>query len=362
MEKSLKTEKELKNELYKGVIGVFGNDIVMEKRELVISKINNLPGLEYVEFFDEYIKENFNNLLYSSDLFKKFIIPPFSIFDTKQGVWRERKQILDDYIGSSVAGRKADLAYPSLRIRKNDTGTSQFDSVLTEIVCKWFVPTGGGHIYDCFAGGQTRGVLSSLTGNEYLGIDLSGEQIEANIKRNEELGLEKICWINDDSLNADKYIEDNHTDLLFSCPPYGDLEKYTNDPRDLSNMSYEDFLKTYREIIKKSLGKLKDNRFAVFVVSDFRDGKGAYRGFVADTIKAFTDIYGVKLYNEIILLNSIGTAPMRANSAFMNRKVIRIHQNVLVFFKGDMKTIKYSYAPEIDSSYPIPTMQQTSML
>lgn len=43
---------------------------------------------------------------------------------------------------------------------------------------------------------------------------------------------------------------------------------------------------------------------------------------------------GLHLYNEIIFINSIGGAPMRANNTMKNRKVVRTHQNVLVFAKG----------------------------
>lgn len=44
---------------------------------------------------------------------------------------------------------------------------------------------------------------------------------------------------------------------------------------------------------------------------------------------------GLHLYNDIIFINSIGAAPMRANNTMKNRKVVRTHQNVMVFFKGD---------------------------
>ena len=48
-------------------------------------------------------------------------------------------------------------------------------------------------------------------------------------------------------------------DLIFSCPPYVDLEVYSKDPNDLSNMSFEGFKNTYAEIIKKSCNLLNEN-------------------------------------------------------------------------------------------------------
>ena len=119
---------------------------------------------------------------------------------------------------------------------------------------------------------------------------------------------------------------------------------------DISNMEYSEFIKVYREIIRKSCEMLNDDRFAVFVVGDVRDKKGFYRNFVSDTIMAFWNC-GVILYNEMILVNSVGTSAIRAGRQFsIGRKVGKQHQNVLVFYKGNPKNIKQNY-PELDLSY-----------
>lgn len=96
----------------------------------------------------------------------------------------------------------------------------------------------------------------------------------------------------------------------------------------------------------KSVAKLKDNRFACFVVGDIRDKLGFYRNFVSDTIECFEDA-GAKLYNEIILINVAGSLPIRVGQQFKSgRKVGKMHQNVLVFYKGNPKKIKEEF-PEI---------------
>ena len=114
-------------------------------------------------------------------------------------------------------------------------------------------------------------------------------------------------------------------------------------------MSYQEFIKVYREIIQKSCSLLKPDRFACFVVSEVRDKKGVYYNLVSDTIKAFTDA-GLNYYNELILVNPIGTKALTIGSTFGYRKIGRRHQNVLVFYKGNPKNIKANY-PEIDLSY-----------
>ncbi len=197
-------------------------------------------------------------------------------------------------------------------------------------------------MFDPFAGGSVRGVVAETLGRHYIGIDLSEKQVDANQINADNFG---VCpaWYCDDSRNADKYIPDNTADLVFSCPPYHNLEKYSNHPLDLSNMNYSDFIAAYREIISISCRKLKKNRFAVFVVGDIRDSNGAYRDFVSQTKRIFQDC-GLCLYNEIILLNQYGTAPIRAGIPFSkNRKVSKVHQNVLVFYNGKTSAIRETF-------------------
>ena len=53
----------------------------------------------------------------------------------------------------------------------------------------------------------------------------------------------------------------------------------------------------------------------------------------------------------MILCNATTSACIRAPRLFNStRKIVRTHQNVLVFFKGDMRTIKDNYG-ELDLSY-----------
>lgn len=157
------------------------------------------------------------------------------------------------------------------------------------------------------------------------------------------MGLDGINWICGDSLNADKYVADESMDLVFTCPPYFDLEVYSDNENDISNMSYDGFAETYRQIIKKSVNKLKPNRFAVVVISDVRDKKGFYQDLQGLTKEAMASA-GAFFYNDIVLLNAMGSSGMRARRNMRNRKVVRSHQNVLVFFKGDPKKIKDDFS------------------
>jgi hypothetical protein len=102
-------------------------------------------------------------------------------------------------------------------------------------------------------------------------------------------------------------------------------------------MDYRAFLASYRKIIALSCAKLRDDRFACFVVGDVRDKAGNYRNFVSDTIGAFEKA-GLSLYNEAILVTAAGSLPLRAGKQFAaSRKLGKTHQNVLVFLKGNAK-------------------------
>lgn len=223
----------------------------------------------------------------------------------------------------------------------NLTGTSVFDPVLCEVIYSWFC-FDGGIVFDPFAGGSVRGIVAEMLGRKYIGIDLSEKQVDANQLQADKLG---VCpaWHCDDSRNADQYLQDDSADLIFSCPPYHNLEKYSDHPLDLSNMNYSDFIEAYSEIIGIACRKLKENRFAVFVVGEIRDKKGAYRGFVDETKRIFRQ-NGLCLYNESVLLEQYGSKPYIAGKMFTaKRKLPKVHQNVLVFYKGDIEKIKDIY-------------------
>jgi hypothetical protein len=222
-------------------------------------------------------------------------------------------------------------------MQETDTGTSIFDPVLCEIAYTWYSKNQD-TILDPFAGGSVRGIIAGKLERKYVGCELRAEQVESNrIQLKEILPTnDNISWHIGDSNKTLDTLEIK-ADMIFSCPPYADLEIYSDDPSDISNMNYEDFLATYKSIIKKSLTKLKDDRFIIWVVSEIRDKKGNMRGLINDTIKAFED-ENAKYYNEIILLTPVGNQAMRAGKTFRaSRKLAKVHQTVLCFIKGDHK-------------------------
>jgi DNA modification methylase len=218
------------------------------------------------------------------------------------------------------------------------TGTSIFDPVLCELAYRWFSPPGG-VILDPFAGGSVRGVVASCLGRSYTGVDLSDPQIAANKVQGEVLcvGYPAPAWYAGDSAAIRTICPDIRADFLFSCPPYGCLEQYSDDPRDLSTYTAAKFNAVYTHIIKEALSLLKNDRFACFVVGDYRDKEGFYCNLPGVTIAAF-EAAGARLYNEAILVTAVGSLPIRVSRQFsLGKKLGKTHQNILVFVKGDPK-------------------------
>lgn len=234
------------------------------------------------------------------------------------------------------------------------SGTSIFDPVLCELVYRWFCPTEG-TVLDPFAGGSVRGIVAAKLGLQYVGVELRREQVEANRMQGDDIcagDTHPPVWHCGDSRNIGALANGVEVDLVFSCPPYADLEVYSDDPKDISTLTYDEFIEAYRHIIAESCALLKDDRFAVWVVGDVRDKQGFYRDFIGDTKAAFRDC-GLKLYNEAILLTAIGSLPIRVGNQFSSgRKLGKAHQNVFCFYKGNPKNIKDAFgAINVDDSF-----------
>jgi hypothetical protein len=216
------------------------------------------------------------------------------------------------------------------------SGTSIFDPVLCEIAYRWFCPPGG-TVLDPFAGGSVRGVVASRLGLTYVGVELRGEQVAAN-EAQAALGAGPAPrWITGDSRNIARLTKGVDADLIFSCPPYWNLEVYSDDPADLSTLGKDAYFEAYAAIIRDTVDRLREDRFAVWVIGDVRDAGGFFVNLPGRTVEAF-EAAGAKFYNDAILVTAVGSLPIRVGRQFTaSRKLGRTHQNVLVFCKGDPK-------------------------
>lgn len=361
-------------------------DSVLEQVEAAVQVIE---GEQPTDLFGNPIEKK-----QAGALAERFIVPPFSVLDARQGYWTKRKAEWVAMGITSESGRSENWSAFSDLCRENGgakiksnihnlsqvalaesqgrldkfrnkvsrkgvlhtsesgridgeefdggdcwvgSGTSIFDPVLCELAYAWFAPQGG-KILDPFAGGSVRGIVAEKLGCHYTGIELREEQIAANQVQAKKIGVTPN-WILGDSSRIDKLIPvppyEEMFDMIFACPPYYDLEEYSESAEDGSaKQTYAEFLVWYENIFKLCVKRLKWNRFAVIVVGEIRDDDGWYRNFVGDTVSVMQRC-GLRYYNEAILVTAVGSLPLRVNTQFGGyRKLGKTHQNVLVFYNG----------------------------
>ena len=222
---------------------------------------------------------------------------------------------------------------------------SVLDPVACEVILRFFMPKDGRRIYNPFGGGVQFGFVSGSYGYEYIASEIRQNQCDANNILCQDFDSAK--WIKSDSSNYDP---DGMFDLCFSCPPYYKVEKYIDydgiiPDGELNDLpTYDVFRDTLFEGYKKAIEHLKDDRFFVIMTGDSRDKNGAYYGCEAEHELFFKD-QGLHIYNKIVYLECEFTRLAHAKRTLDYRKFPKREQKILVFFKGDMKTIKENFPP-----------------
>lgn len=306
----------------------------------------------------------------------RFGVPPFTVIDTRQGPWKQRAAAWKALGLASEVGREGDLLYQShqdlysnwydvrnahpeltpdevvaqhgaqLQPYKGAAGTSIFDPALAETLVSWFSPPEAA-VLDPWAGGSVRGVVSAALGRDYTGIDLRGEQVEANEAQWAQIGprVAKATgttpptprWLTGDSRRVLGTLPAGAYDMAIGCPPYYDLEEYSDDPADLSNLSTADFDQAMRDTVAEVARCLAPDSFAAFIVGSVRDRRGDVRDMRRLMVDA-GEAAGLKLANDAVLLNQVGTVAVRAARPFaLGRSLGRVHQDIVVLVKGDRK-------------------------
>lgn len=329
----------------------------------------------------------------SRTLAERFLVPPFSVLDARQGYWQDRKRAwlalgMRSELGrprnllnmsetvleaqrpkahrqySNVGSVPGDFATndPQFYVKKRNAeqehgremttgefiadyyegpdayieGTSIFDPVLCEIAYRWYCPPGG-RVLDPFAGGSVRGLVASRLGHPYVGVDLRDDQIAANQEQAVAIGQDPLPeWRQGDATMLDACVPaDEQFDLVFTCPPYFNLERYSTDPADLSNSgSYAEFDAAMRGVWSDAVARLTDDRFVVVVIGNVREDHMVH-DLAGDMTRAMEQA-GCGFYQDAILVTAVGSLALRAARNFRSRKLGRTHQQVLVYLKGDL--------------------------
>ena len=194
-------------------------------------------------------------------------------------------------------------------------------------------------IVDPFAGRSSRPLVSTLLKRNYVGFDVVYDNLQEAkeqydiLKKGRQLGYLKL--IHTSSEYMDLHLNGGVADMIITCPPYFNIEKYESVDGQLTDIKiYKNFLDIYKTILEKSANILKPGCFFAIVVANFRIDGELY-DFCSDT----KDILKKHLtyHDEIILEMSPAKRHPLYTQAITNLNCLKTHEYCLVFRKEDSK-------------------------
>lgn len=273
-------------------------------------------------------------------LIDRFLVFPTSVIDRRSGRWknlRDQWEIPTDG-RDNLLYQESDTDVGS-RLAAYSGGTSRFDPALMHLLVHWYTKPGD-LIIDPFAGGPVRGIVATTMNRDYIGIDIDPTQVQRNLASGH-----RPVWEVGDATTW----EPPPADAVITCPPYGDLERYTDDPADLSTMKWAEFQEALNQTITAASAALRDNRYSAWVISDIRNRKtGELRDLPGQIVRAH-QAAGLTWIDDLVLVDPIGTNRLRAKRPFIRSRLsLRTHQRVLVFVKDDRHEAAWRIYDELD--------------
>src|SRR4030043_1478952 len=191
-------------------------------------------------------------------------------------------------------------------------------------------------ILDPFAGRGTRVLISKSMDRRSIGLDISWEFIT---HINDKVADKRSLMDFDD--NRDKYIpspvhtdsrfmpiKDESIDFIYSCPPFWNIEKYEHRDGQLADIDdYNDFLKQMGRVFKECYRVLKDGKFIVMVVQDFRLWKKFY-ALGAHTVQLIEES-NFSMYDNVIRSYTTNLAA-KVPDAKAGKFNVKMHEYVIV--------------------------------
>lgn len=211
-------------------------------------------------------------------------------------------------------------------------------------------------VFDPFIGSGTTAIASFNMGRKSIGIDLNNDYRTLALKRFEKKGMieeRDYTYILGDTNREIENIA--NVDYVVTSPPYHNIlknkasglradksekgyrngsrqgvEYYSDDDNDLGNQkSYLAFLELFQEIMQKSYTKLKNDKYASIIISDFTVDKKEIC-VQADIVQRMQKI-GFEFIGTIVLLqDNKPLYPFGYPYAF---KINHMHQNIINFRK-----------------------------
>jgi DNA modification methylase len=208
-------------------------------------------------------------------------------------------------------------------------GFSEFHAGLTEDVLHYWSVVGS-VVVDPFAGRATRAFVTSKLGREYYGYEISPTTVDRVQKHLDSYNIDSTIYLDNGCYM--KQTPNDFADLVMTCPPYHQLEKYESVDNQLSDVKeYVNFLGMLQICAVNIKRVLKPGGFLVWVCADWRDGK-EFRSFHSDSIRMFKNV-GLKYHDIVIMKNKSPFASMQLGKVAANRYTSKVHEYILVFRK-----------------------------
>lgn len=219
----------------------------------------------------------------------------------------------------------------SLSTYRGKLTASIFSPQIAAYALNFYAPQDGGLIADPFAGGGTRAIMSAALGHSYVGTELRREEQEDVNARIKSLGYDhRARVVHDDARNLSHHVQG--ADMILTCPPYWNLEKYGGGDSDLSSCaSYDDFILAIQQVAEECLLAIKSGGIAVWVVGLHRDAKGYLLPINHDVTRAHR-MAGWMLKEEVVIRRINDGSITRVGQFERGRRhLIRQHEYALVF-------------------------------
>lgn len=239
---------------------------------------------------------------------------------------RDWRRLLDE---TGHTGARAEV----MRKDHDSVYTSTYSSFAAPLV-EWIIMRYGGPVgstvLDAFAGGPPRAVVSAMMGHPYTGFEIRQEQINENETVLKKLKLGDATYVLGDGTKMEGLA--TKFDFGLTCPPYYDLEVYSELETDISTLNtYADFNRAMRACAVAYRDRLVPGAFMCIVVGPFRDKRtGELIDFPAHTVENFRQA-GFTYWQQIILSKNFASAAKRSTNAWKGLKLVPRHEFLQVF-------------------------------
>lgn len=225
------------------------------------------------------------------------------------------------------------MSSQNVRGTSENSGLSTFPPKLVRRVVNFYSNIND-TILDPFAGHNSRMQVTYLQNRNYIGYDISHKFMEFNKAVAKEI-TEGALLTSDNTIilreqSSEKLIEeDNSIDLVFTSPPYYKIEFYTDEKEQMYySKDYDEFLSRMKVVIMECHRVLKQGKFCVFNINDFRYENKFYT-YHCDIVRLFKEV-GFKLHDIVVVKWNSAIGACFASQVEERKVTAKIHEYLIV--------------------------------